>query len=271
MIGEREIRAHEARRAASSTTRAARWSISTRWRPRSGTSIWRGAAVDVFPIEPGSNAEQVRHSAAGPRQRHPDAARRRLDGGGAGAHRRGGRAQVRRLLRQRLDHRRGELPAGAAAAAVLRHALHPRASQRARRARPAQRRVRPAPHQHRRAVLPDRQPRSATSCWTWTGGVQDAARLLADIRAIPGTISARLCLSRSSSRTFLISTLASTVWLRPRAMQGAAPGFSGTAGGRAQPPRDFATALRHAAQRGRKGFEPAAKVAASGSKPGSGD
>ena len=105
------------------------------------------------------------------------------------------------------------------------------------------------------------------------GGVQDAPRLLADIRAIPGTISARLCLSRSSSRTFLISTLASTVWLRPRAMQGAAPGFSGTAGGKTQPPRDFATALRHAAQRGRKGFEPAAaKVAASaGSKPGSGD
>ena len=103
--------------------------------------------------------------------------------------------------------------------------------------------------------------------------MQDAPRLLADIRAIPGTISARLCLSRSSSRTFLISTLASTVWLRPRAMQGAAPGFSGTAGGKTQPPRDFATALRHAAQRGRKGFEPAAaKVAASaGSKPGSGD
>ena len=49
-------------------------------------------------------------------------------------------------------------------------------------------------------------------------------------------------------------------------------GFAGTAGGKTQPPRDFATALRHAAQRGRKGFEPAAaKVAAAGSKPGSGD
>ena len=100
---------------------------------------------------------QVRQSAAGPRQRHPDAAHRRLDGGGAGAHRRGGGAQVRRLLRQRLDHRRGELPAGAVAAAVLRHALHPRASQRAGRPRPAQRGLRPARHQRRRAVLPDRQ------------------------------------------------------------------------------------------------------------------
>jgi hypothetical protein len=104
------------------------------------------------------------------------------------------------------------------------------------------------------------------------GGVQDAPRLLADIRAIPGTISARLCLSRSSSRTFLISTLASAVWLRPRSVPVGAPGFAGVSEGKVTPPRDFATALKQAAQRGRKGFEPAAaKVAASGSKPRSGD
>ena len=125
-------------------TRAARWSISRRWPRRCEDKHLAGAAVDVFPDEPESNAERFVTPAAGPRQRDPDAARRRLDRGGAGAHRRRGRAQVRRVFATRRDHRRGELPAGAAAAAARRHALHPRAPQRARRARPPQRRVRPA-------------------------------------------------------------------------------------------------------------------------------
>jgi D-3-phosphoglycerate dehydrogenase / 2-oxoglutarate reductase len=51
------------------------------------------------------------------------------------------------------------------------------------------------------------------------GRVQDAEGLLADIRAIPDTICARLCLSRSASRTFLISTLAAAMWLPPRRVQ----------------------------------------------------
>ncbi len=46
------------------------------------------------------------------------------------------------------------------------------------------------------------------------GTVEDAPGLLRDIRNLPGTICARLCLSRSSSRTFLISTRASSIWLR---------------------------------------------------------
>ena len=93
-----------------------------------------GAAIDVFPSEPSSNADKFASPAAGPRQRHPDAARRRLDRGGAGAHRRRGGAQVRRVLRCRLDRRRGELSAGAALPAAGGHALHPGAAQPAGRA-----------------------------------------------------------------------------------------------------------------------------------------
>jgi len=47
------------------------------------------------------------------------------------------------------------------------------------------------------------------------GGVEDAEDLLAELRGLPGTICARLCMSRSSSRTFLISTLAASIWLPP--------------------------------------------------------
>jgi D-3-phosphoglycerate dehydrogenase len=54
------------------------------------------------------------------------------------------------------------------------------------------------------------------------GDVKDAPGLLADIRSIPDTICARLCLSRSTSRTFLISTRASTLWL-PRLASRSAP------------------------------------------------
>ena len=76
-----------------------------------------GAAVDVFPVEPKSNADRFELAAAGPRQRHPHAACRRLDAGGAGAHRLGGGAQAGRIFRRGLDARRGEFPAGSAAAA----------------------------------------------------------------------------------------------------------------------------------------------------------
>ena len=47
------------------------------------------------------------------------------------------------------------------------------------------------------------------------GTVQDAPGMLREIRNLPGTICARLCLSKSTSRTFLISTRASSVWLPP--------------------------------------------------------
>lgn len=51
------------------------------------------------------------------------------------------------------------------------------------------------------------------------GSVRDAPGLLEEIRNLPGTICARLCLSKTASRTFLISPLASAVWLRPRTLR----------------------------------------------------
>ena len=75
-----------------------------------------GAAVDVFPSSPNPRGP-LRLPAARPRQRHPHAACRRLDAGSAGAHRLGSGAQAGRIFRRGLDARRGELPAGAAAAA----------------------------------------------------------------------------------------------------------------------------------------------------------
>ena len=130
--------------------------------------------------------------AAGPRQRHPDAARRRLDRGGAGAHRRRGGAQVRRVFRCRLDHGRRQLPAGAAVAAPGRHALHPGAAQPAGRARPSQRRLRRATR--------STSPRSSYQTdgdlgyvvLDADGAVPDAAEILARIRGLDGTIRARI-------------------------------------------------------------------------------
>ena len=77
------------------------------------------------------------------------------------------------------------------------------------------------------------------------GRLDDAASLLAEIRAIPDTICARLCLSRSSSRTFLISTLASAVWLPSRRMLGAGPRSEQSA-------RFMETALGYRADKNRK-------------------
>ncbi len=72
----------------------------------------RGAAVDVFPVEPGSNSERFVTPLQGPAQRHPHPPYRRLDGRGAGAHRGRGGAQDGGLQRQRLHHGRRQLPAG---------------------------------------------------------------------------------------------------------------------------------------------------------------
>ena len=82
------------------------------------------------------------------------------------------------------------------------------------------------------------------------GGVHDAPGLLADIRAIPDTICARLCLSRSTSRTFLISTLASAVWLPARRLTLERPSPSGTRDERST--RFLQTALRIGAERSRQ-------------------
>jgi D-3-phosphoglycerate dehydrogenase len=98
------------------------------------------------------------------------------------------------------------------------------------------------------------------------GTVQDASGLLADIRAIPGTIGARLCLSRSTSRTFLISTLASAVWLRPRPIQASGSSVSSAGDGKSQSARALGAALTYGAGQTRKRFEHAA-IAISRSKP----
>lgn len=45
------------------------------------------------------------------------------------------------------------------------------------------------------------------------GDVQDAEGLLGELRAVPGTLSARICLSRSTTRTFLISSQSNGLWL----------------------------------------------------------
>ena len=156
----------------------------------------RGAAVDVFPVEPGSNEERFVSPLQGLRQRDPDPACRRLDRGGPGAHRRRGRAQAGRLQRHRLDHRRGELPAGAAAAAPDRARASSMSIATCRACSPAERGVLRARRQHRRAISTRPTARSATWCWTPTAPARTAATLLAEIRAIEGTIRARLLYER---------------------------------------------------------------------------
>jgi D-3-phosphoglycerate dehydrogenase len=100
------------------------------------------------------------------------------------------------------------------------------------------------------------------------GSVQDAPGLLADIRGIPNTICARLCLSRSTSRTFLISTRASAIWLPPRLMQGDGSSYSSAGDGKEQSVRFIETALKYGTKRSHKHFEDVStKVVASRSKP----
>jgi D-3-phosphoglycerate dehydrogenase len=152
-----------------------------------------GAALDVFPRSPSATAtcSPPRSRAS---QRDPDPAYRRQHRGGAVAHRRGGGAQAGRLLRHRLHGRRGQLSPGGAARPAHRHALHARPSQRARRAGQRQPGLRPARRQHRRPVPPDR----------WRDGLRGGGcrrhprkrSILAELRALPHTIRARLLYER---------------------------------------------------------------------------
>ena len=63
-----------------------------------------GAAIDVFPERAEGTRRGVRLGAAGPAQRHPDAAHRRIDRRGPAGHRRVRRRQAARLpARRRVD------------------------------------------------------------------------------------------------------------------------------------------------------------------------
>jgi D-3-phosphoglycerate dehydrogenase len=98
------------------------------------------------------------------------------------------------------------------------------------------------------------------------GGIEDAPGLLADIRGIPDTICARLCASRSSSRTFLISTLASAVWLPGRRLSLERPAPTGPRDERSS--RFLQTALKINPERARQAAEgDAAKVVPLRPKP----
>jgi hypothetical protein len=85
------------------------------------------------------------------------------------------------------------------------------------------------------------------------GSIDDASGLLADIRGIPDTICARLCSSRSSSRTFLISTLASAVWLPARRLSLERPSHAGARDERST--RFLQTALKIGPERSRQPVE----------------
>ena len=89
----------------------------------------RGAAVDVFPVEPRSNAEPLRIAAAGSGKRYSDAAHRRFDRRGAGTHRCRSCSQARRLQRFRFDDGRCQFPPGPATAAAIGDAFHSGAAQ----------------------------------------------------------------------------------------------------------------------------------------------
>jgi D-3-phosphoglycerate dehydrogenase len=105
------------------------------------------------------------------------------------------------------------------------------------------------------------------------GAVQDAQGLLADIRGIPGTICARLCLSNSTSRTFLIGTLASSIWLRPSPSPVAPDGSAAPGAGRdkGKSARALEIALGYAAARRPRQPQPAAGAGVAGTKPASAD
>ena len=110
-------------------------------------------------------------------------------------------AEVARKLidysRHRLDRRRGQLPAGAAAGPAHRHALHPRPPQRARHAGPPQRGLRAARPQHRGAVPPDRRRDRLRRARRRPGRTREPGHTLHEIRALDGTIRARLLYQRS--------------------------------------------------------------------------
>jgi hypothetical protein len=81
------------------------------------------------------------------------------------------------------------------------------------------------------------------------GTLHDAPDLLADIQGIPGTICARLCLSRSTHRNFLISTRASTIWLRPQPRMPEGASSLGTTAGKSKSARALEVALECSATR----------------------
>lgn len=95
---------------------------SKHWRRLCAQAAFRGSHRRL----PGRAEVQPRRvpvAAARPRQRDPHAARRRLDGRGAGEHRRRGHHQAAEVLQQRIDAHLGEPARGRAAAAPGSHRL----------------------------------------------------------------------------------------------------------------------------------------------------
>jgi D-3-phosphoglycerate dehydrogenase len=97
------------------------------------------------------------------------------------------------------------------------------------------------------------------------GTLQDAPDLLAEIQSIPGTICARLCLSRSSHRNFLISTRASKIWLRPQPKIPQGASLHGTTPAKSKSARALEVALECSVAR-RSKTQPSA-ASASNRKP----
>ena len=157
-----------------------------------------GAAVDVFPDEPAGAARGVPLAAARPAERHPHAAHRRLDRGGAGPDRQRGGAQARRLLGHRLDLRRRELPPGPAARPALGHALHARPPQHAGHARARSSTSSSAAGLNIGAQYLQTDGELGYVVIDVDGGAEEAQEILADLRAIPGTIRARFLYERPS-------------------------------------------------------------------------
>jgi D-3-phosphoglycerate dehydrogenase / 2-oxoglutarate reductase len=114
----------------------------------------RGAAVDVFPTEPGSNADKF----ASPLQGLENVILTPHVGGSTEeAQERIGEEVARKLIDYSDNGSTvgGQFPTGAVAAQAARHTLHPGATQPAGHARQAQRTFRAPRGQHRRAVLRD--------------------------------------------------------------------------------------------------------------------
>ena len=135
---------------------------------------------------------KIPFAAPGPGQRHSDAACRRLDRGGAGAHRRRGRAQADRVQRRRLDHGRRQFPPGATADPAARHPFHPGPAQPARHALESSNDL-----FARHAVNIAAQYYETNSDIGYVvldadASAADSQRVLSEIRALEGTIRARL-------------------------------------------------------------------------------
>ncbi len=154
----------------------------------------KGAAVDVFPVEPGSNAETF----VSPLQRLENVILTPHIGGSTEeAQERIGSEVARKLV----DY--SDIGSTVGAVNFPQVQLRPvrpgrgssTSSATCPHARAAQRRVLPRPRQHRRAVLPDRR-RGRLRVLETDATDADAEALLTEIRAIPGTIRARLLYER---------------------------------------------------------------------------